>query len=185
MMKKEQHMQTKTIVITGMFAAVIAVLSQIAIPMPSGVPITLQTFAIALTGYVIGWKKGLASTVVYLILGAIGVPIFAGFTGGFQILAGPTGGFMFGFLGMAVLCGFGAKVRNRITSTVLGFAGLFICHLAGAFQFSLVSGSGFVESLMLVSVPYLIKDAISVVLGNVVGIILRKRLTLAQVSVVS
>ena len=60
------------IVLTGMFAAVLAALSQVQIPMPSGVPVTLQTFAVALTGYVLGWKYGLASTAIYTLLGAIG-----------------------------------------------------------------------------------------------------------------
>ena len=66
----------------AMFTAVVAVLSQIAIPMPSGVPVTLQTLAVALCGYVLGSKKGAVSLLVYALLGAVGAPVFANFKGG-------------------------------------------------------------------------------------------------------
>ena len=77
------------IVLTGMFAAVLAALSQIQIPMPSGVPVTLQTFAVALTGYVLGWQYGLASTAIYILLGAIGLPVFAGCISGCRMHSSP------------------------------------------------------------------------------------------------
>ena len=73
---------TKTIVTVGMFTAVLSVLSILTIPMPTGVPVTLQTFAMALCGYVLGWKKGTSSTLIYILLGTVGVPVFAGMTGG-------------------------------------------------------------------------------------------------------
>lgn len=78
---------TKTIATVGMFTAVLSVLSILTIPMPTGVPVTLQTFAMALCGYVLGTKRGTASTVLYILLGTVGVPVFAGMTGG-CILAG-------------------------------------------------------------------------------------------------
>ena len=67
----KQKISTRSIVAVGVFAAVIAVLSQISVPMPSQVPITLQTFAIALAGYVLGWKRGLGAVGVYVLLGAV------------------------------------------------------------------------------------------------------------------
>lgn len=96
-----------------MFAAVLAVMSQIAIPMPSGVPMTLQTFAVALAGAVLGWKLGALSALVYLLLGAAGVPVFSGMSGGLGVLLGKTGGFIFGFIFMALLCGLGAAQKNK------------------------------------------------------------------------
>ena len=76
-----QKISTKTIVMTGMMTAVLAVLSQIQIPMPSGVPVTMQTFGVALCACVLGWKMGTASVAVYLLLGSFGVPVFAGLSG--------------------------------------------------------------------------------------------------------
>ena len=179
-MKKDKEgntkITTKDIVGVGMFAAGLAVLSQISIPMPSGVPITLQTFAVALAGVVLAWKLGTASVLVYILLGAVGVPVFAGFTGGAQALVNYTGGFIWGFLGMALLCGIGVQMKNKIAGILLGTAGLAVCHLFGTIQFMVVMKMGLVESFLLASAPYLIKDVISVVLGFVVGGQIRTRL---------
>ena len=93
---EKKKMSAKDMAFTGMFAAVIAVLSQIAIPLPSGVPVTLQTFAVALAGYTLGMKLGGLSAIVYVLIGAVGVPVFSGFKGGLGSLTGPTGGFIWG-----------------------------------------------------------------------------------------
>ena len=91
-----------TIVLCALFAAITAVLSQIAIPMPSGVPVTLQTFAIALCGFYLCTARATVSTVVYVLLGAVGVPVFSGFKGGIASIVGPTGGFIIGFIAMVI-----------------------------------------------------------------------------------
>lgn len=173
---KNAKITTKEIVCVGMFAAVLAVLSQISIPMPSGVPITLQTFAVALTGVVLAWKLGTASVIVYILLGAVGVPVFAGFSGGAQVLVNYTGGFIWGFILMTLLCGIGIQRQNKIIGILFGLAGLAVCHLFGTVQFMFVMKMGFVESFLLASAPYLIKDVISVVFGFVIGGQLRARL---------
>ena len=90
-MEGKKQLSTKSIILVGMFAAVLAVMSQVAIPMPSGVPMTLQTFAVALAGAVLGWKLGALSALVYLLLGAAGVPVFSGMSGGLGVLLGKTG----------------------------------------------------------------------------------------------
>ena len=167
---------TKEVISAGMFAAVLAVLSQISIPMPTGVPVTLQTFAVALTGVVLAWKLGTASVVIYVLLGAVGVPVFAGFSGGAQVLVNYTGGFIWGFIVMTLLCGIGVQMKRKAVGIVLGLAGLAVCHLFGTVQFMFVMKMGFVESFLLVSTPYLIKDVISVALGFVIGGQLRTRL---------
>lgn len=94
-----------TIVLCALFAAITAILSQIAIPMPSGVPVTLQTFAIALCGFYLCTARATVSTVVYVLLGAVGVPVFSGFKGGIASIVGPTGGFIIGFIAMAAISG--------------------------------------------------------------------------------
>ena len=154
--------RTRQVILTGMFAAVLAVMAQLSIPMPSGVPVTLQTFAVALTAYVLGPKTGLAAAVIYILLGAVGVPVFAGFKGGIGVLLGPTGGFIWGFLLMILLCGSGAKSRHILLTAAASVFGLAGCHLPGILQFMFLTGRGFAGAAMLVSVPYLIKDVISV-----------------------
>ncbi|MDO5389657.1 MAG: biotin transporter BioY [Eubacteriales bacterium] len=176
---KEQF-NVRSMVMIGMFTAVLAVLSILEIPMPSGVPITLQTFAVALCGYVLGWKRGAACGALYLLIGTIGVPVFAGMSGGISKLLGPTGGFIFGFIFLAGLCGVGAACKNKMLAVIAGLVGLAVCHLLGAIQFSVVTNTGFVQSLLLVSVPYLVKDVLSVIGALLAGSILRKRLMQAN-----
>lgn len=167
---------TKTIVTIGMFTAVLSVLSILTIPMPSGVPVTLQTFAMALCGYVLGWKRGTSSTLLYIVLGTIGVPVFAGMTGGPSWLAGYSGGFIWGFIFLTLLCGLGMKQKNVVIGIVLGIAGLAICHLLGVIQFAIVASTPLVASFVAVSVPYIAKDVISVIGAYLVAIPIRKAL---------
>lgn len=174
--RKVAKISTKEIICVGMFAAVLAVLSQFSIPMPSGMPITLQTFAISLTGVVLAWKLGVTSTLVYILLGAVGVPVFSRFSGGIQVLVNYTGGFIWGFIVLALLCGIGITLKNKLLGVLLGFAGLAVCHLFGTLQFMVVMKMSLMESFLLASAPYLIKDAISVILAFAVGSQIRARL---------
>ena len=96
----------------GLFAAVIAVMAQISIPMPLGVPMTMQTFAITLAAVVLGSKLSAIATLVYLALGAVGVPVLANFSGGFDKFVGPTGGFLISFPLMAYIIGLGMEHRD-------------------------------------------------------------------------
>ena len=93
----------KKICVTAVFTAVIAALSQIAVPTPVGVSVTLQTFAIALTAFLLDTKCAVAATLCYVALGAAGAPVFTGFAGGAGVLLGASGGFIFGFVFTALL----------------------------------------------------------------------------------
>lgn len=172
--------RTQKITFIALMTAIIAVCSQLSIPMPSGMPITLQTFAIALSGFFLGFPFGLISVAVFLALGAAGVPVFASFKGGFHMLAGVTGGFLWGFLIMSALCGIFVDKKKPLLSIPLGLAGLLICHVLGIMQYSLVTGNGFWASAVLVSLPYLIKDVASVIGAYALSSALKKRLKISQ-----
>ncbi|MBQ7935005.1 MAG: biotin transporter BioY [Clostridia bacterium] len=136
----------------GFSAAFLAILSQIALPLPMGVPLTLQTFGISLCGSLLGKKQGIAAVAVWLLLGMMGAPVFHGFQGGFAHFLGYTGGFLWGFLALAFLCG-----GKSIHWSLLGIA---LCHIIGIIQFMLISGNPFWVSLMQASLPYLLKDIV-------------------------
>lgn len=176
--RKEEKMKisTKTIVTVGMFTAVLAVLSILQIPMPTSVPITLQTFAMALCGYVLGWQSGVAATLLYIVLGTVGVPIFAGMSAGPGVLFGYTGGFIFGFIFLTLLCGISVRRKNPAVKIILGVIGLLICHLLGAVQYAVLAHITIGASLVAVSLPYIVKDVISVVGAYLVAIAVRKAL---------
>lgn len=163
----------------ALLAAIIAVCSIISFPLPSGVPVTLQTFAIALAGFTLGWKFAPVSVAVYLMIGAVGVPVFAGFKSGFSVLFGVTGGYLWGFIFMAALCG-AAVNRSKVLTGILSVAGLAVCHLLGVIQFAFVSGSSPLNAFMLASVPYLIKDIMSIAVAYMIALALQKAMKFAR-----
>lgn len=167
------HTKIKNMVFIAVFTAVIAALSQVSIPMPNMVPITLQTFAVSLAGYFLGVKKGLASVGVYVLLGAVGAPVFASFKGGFAVLIGYTGGFIWGFLILAVLCGIFADKKIGMAFGVLG---IVICHLLGSLQYMILSGNGFFASVALVSLPYILKDLLLIPVAFFISKAIKKRI---------
>ncbi len=111
--KDKKLMNIRTIVLTALFAALIATGSYIAIPM-APVPITLQTFFILSAGLICGRKVGTGSVLVFLIAGAIGLPVFSGGTGGIAHLAGPTGGYLFGYLLSGLIAGTFSDLARKV-----------------------------------------------------------------------
>lgn len=166
----------KKLIPCAMFTAVLVVLAQLSIPMPVGVPVTLQTFAMALCGYILGWKNGAFSVLVYLLLGGVGLPVFSGFRGGVGVLFGLTGGYLWGFLPMVILCGLGKRQKNKPFSVLLGMGGLLLCHALGGVQFSVVTQSPIWYAFWVASLPYLGKDVVSVVGAYLVGLSVCRRL---------
>lgn len=167
---------TKTMVTVGMFAAILSVLSILAIPTPNGVPFTLQTFAVALCGYVLGAKYGVTTVLIYILIGAIGIPVYSGMRGGISWLFSYTGGFLWGFLFLAALCGRAMTKKNLVYRMGLSVAGLFLCHVLGVLQFSIVAETSFVASFLTASVPYLLKDIISIMGAYAVALPIKRGL---------
>ena len=104
----------------------------------------------------------------YIALGACGVPVFAGFTGGAYKLVALTGGFVWGFLPLVALCGAAGSDMKRPSSLLLALLGLAVCHMIGVGQFALVTGNPLGASALAVSVPYIAKDVLSVLLAAAV-----------------
>lgn len=149
---------TKRLCIAALLTALTAVISQIALPLPfSGVPVTLQIFAVALCGYLLGPLYGSLSIALYIGLGLCGVPVFAGFNTGIGAITGPTGGFILGFIILTLLCGVGSRLK-RVPKYILGIFGLVLCHLCGITYYSFLTRCGFFTALLSVSLPYILKD---------------------------
>ena len=109
----QKHTNILELCIIGLSTALICVVAPISIPLPIGVPITLQTFIITLLAITLGPKRAVISTSLYVLLGSLGLPIFSNFTGGWQMLVGPTGGFILSFPLMAYMIGYAANQRNH------------------------------------------------------------------------
>lgn len=149
---------------------VIALSSQISIPLPNGVPMTLQTFSVALIGFVL-YKdnKGLKSIITYLFLGLIGIPVFAQGKCGLASLIGLTGGFLFGFIFLAYFCQKAKSCKTNWLKIVLALVGILSLHVFGVLQYSILTHMSFVSAAMLVSIPFLLKDTLSVLLALLIS----------------
>ncbi len=169
-------MKTKTAnyIFCALFTAIICISAQIILPMPSGVPITLQTLAVCLCGYTLNTKYAALSVITYLFLGLLGVPVFSFFSGGPAILFGKNGGFLFGFVILATCCS--AIKYQKILRIVMGIIGVLICHFFGVLQFSFVFGSPFLSSFVLISIPTLLKDFVCVLASFFISEIISHRL---------
>ncbi len=156
-MQKPLKQNTKMLILSALFTAIICVFSQIAIP-TTVLPITLQIFGVCLCGYILGGKYSLLSVLCYILLGLIGLPVFYGFQGGAHHLFNLTGGFIIGFLPLALCCAISHKFKKGIFKVILGILGVLVCHIIGVLQFMLISSNNFVASFLVASLPYLLKD---------------------------
>lgn len=161
--------------------AVIAIMAQISIPMPLGVPMTMQTFAITLAAVVLGSKKGCISSLIYVLLGMIGIPVFAGFSGGIQHIVGPTGGFLISFPIMAYIIGLGVdKLKGVKGGFVLCIiAGTIVNYIIGVFMFCILTGSSVTIGFTACVLPFIPTAIIKAVLAAIIGLQIRKRLVYA------
>lgn len=175
-MTANSHLKIRDMCYIALSAAFISICAWISIP--AAVPFTLQTFAIFLCSAVFGAKRGAAAVALYILLGAIGLPVFSGFRGGFGMLFGATGGYITGFLPAAFIAGWKAAERKSIAVDILAMLGaLAACYAFGTLWYAGVyaSGiSGIVAALMACVVPYLLPDAIKIALASALAVRLRK-----------
>lgn len=163
--EKKRRLTIKDMVMTGLFAAVTAILAQLAIPTPWGINVTMQTLAVALAGFCLGKWKGILVVFVYMLLGVIGIPVFTNFGAGLGVLAGPTGGYIWGFLFLAFACGFRENVMHKWLAILIGILGLAIFYVCGTIQFAVVVRRTILEALVLTVMPYIWKDAASIAIA--------------------
>ncbi len=126
----DQEQQIRDIIHTAAFAALIAAGSVLVIPL-GPVPVTLQTMLIAVTGLLLGPKKALLACLLYLLAGTLGLPVFAGGKAGLGVLAGPTGGYLLGFIPMVWLCGAAGRQKTLWLTAALMLLGLAAAHACG------------------------------------------------------
>jgi biotin transport system substrate-specific component len=168
-MKSNTYTSTTYMVMCGLFAALNAICAQIFIPLAfTPVPVNLGTLGVFLTGGLLGRKYGVISIGVYVLLGAAGVPVFAGFRGGLGVLAGPTGGYILGYLlavlivGMILDKGY-AKLSLRVLSMA---AGLAACYCFGTLWFMVSTGTGFDAAFVSCILPFIPGDIVKILAAS-------------------
>jgi len=172
-MMKAKSVSTHDLCIMAVFTTIIAVMAQIIIPMPYGVPMTLQTLAIMLAGVVLGAKKALISTLLYILLGAFGAPVFAGFSGGPGIVFGPTGGFIMSFPLLALFAGIGVEKNNKPYLWSGLVVGVILNYLCGVAYFSLYTSNDLLTSFTVCVLLFIPTDIMKIILAGMVGLKIR------------
>lgn len=152
------------IVIIGFFVAVIAVCSQIVIPFGQ-IPFTLQTVGVFLSASLLGTRRATCSVFVYILLGAVGLPVFSAFSGGLGFLLGPTGGYIIGFLFTAFVVGFiTEKLGKTVGVLILSMTiGILLCYAVGTVWFCVIMKKDVLYGLLCCVVPYIIPDIVKIV----------------------
>jgi biotin transport system substrate-specific component len=175
-MQTSQSTKLRSLVLTGVMAAVICVVAPWSIAIGE-VPITLTQLAIYLTLFVLGWKRGTISCLVFLLLGAFGLPVFSGFSGGLGKILGPTGGYLLGYLPMCVLAGLGIdKFRNPILQALAMIVGTAVCYFFGTAWYCIQGSHPVAYALGICVFPFIPFDLAKIVLSVAVGNLLRHRL---------
>lgn len=160
----------------ALMAAVTAVAAQITIPIPP-IPFTFQVLAVTLTGLLLGPRNGALAMAVYLLVGAVGVPVFAGFKGGPGVLLGPTGGYLLSYPLAVAIAGLAASAaanaprrRALVTSFACGCAALFVIYAVGAAWLSAVANLPVAVAVAQGVLPFVPFDLVKVALAALVAV---------------
>lgn len=164
------------IVLVGVFVAIISICAWISIPMVP-IPITLQILGVFITASILGAKLGTVSIIIYILLGAVGLPVFSNFTGGFGILLSPTGGFIIGFIFTALTIGIITSFKNSIlTNTLAMLLGLLLCYTFGTVWYCFYAGVDFITAVLFCVVPFLIGDSVKICISAILVTKLKKHI---------
>src|SRR5690625_1446817 len=154
------------IIVTALFSAIIGVLAQITIPLPF-VPITGQTLGIGLAATILGSRYGTLSSVLYLVIGAVGIPVFSQMTAGFGVIFGPTGGFIVGFIPTAFIIGLYLE-KTKLTMTnafIANVIGMFITLIIGTAWLKVVANLTWTAAFLGGFAPFIVGGLIKAILA--------------------
>ena len=174
---KSKKLTTYQMSVTALMAAAMCVLGPLTVPI-GAVPISLANFVICLTAWLLGPKFGTLSVAVYLLIGLVGVPVFSGYGAGIAKLAGPTGGYLVGYLLLAFIGGlFIEKSKGQPVVSGIGLVlGDAACYVLGTIWFMVLTGLDLPTSLTYCVIPYLPGGVIKIALASLLTIQLDKRM---------
>lgn len=176
--KKKFHSAAKEIAYIALAVAVITACAWITIPVGI-IPITLQTLAVALVGALLGWKRGIAAVFVYILMGLIGIPVFSGATGIVRLF-GPTGGYIFGFLFLALIPGLAKMipVKNVWGRLAVFYAsmivGMAVCYAFGTGWYMILNKCTLEVAFTACVLPFIVPDLIKFVASVLLTVRLEK-----------
>ncbi len=180
---KQKRFSLFDMTLCALFAAVICVLSPISIQI-GPIPVSLGLLGVLLAASVLGPVRGMTSVLVFVLAGACGLPVFSGGRGGFSVLIGPTGGYIWGYLSAAVIAGIrsdriktdsrNGKIIASLLSVVTCITGTVICYFCGTVQYCFVADIGFIAALAACVIPFIPLDILKCIFAGIFGTELRR-----------
>lgn len=179
-MQIQRSKGVRTLTMTAAAAAAMGVLAPWSVPF-GPIPVSLCTLLICLMGYLMDWKRAFTAVLVYVLMGAAGLPVFSGFTGGLGVLAGPTGGFILGYLPMSALCALAVKKGG--TSRTVQLCGMLgataVLYLLGTAWYCAQAQVGVWGGVAVCVLPFLPGDGVKLLAAVIVGPALNDRMARA------
>lgn len=159
--------KVKNMCYCSMFACIVALLAQIKIDLPGLVPITLQTLGIYIIACSLTPKSAVITTIVYVIMGSIGLPVFTGFRGGLSSLLGPTGGYIFSFPITSLIISIIINNKNSIIRKIIAMStSTAVCYLIGTIWFIYVTNNTIITALTVCVIPFIFGDIIKIAIAS-------------------
>ncbi|HWP50776.1 MAG TPA: biotin transporter BioY [Clostridia bacterium] len=174
----KNKISTRELTFMGLMTAVLCVLGPLSIPLPGLVPISLGTLVIYFYPYLLGTRKAALCCLLYIALGAVGLPVFTGYTGGVPKMVGPTGGYMLGYFCIILCEGIAIKYfpNNRLIHAAGISLGTVCCYLIGTFWLAYLLGRTFAQALAAGVIPFIPGDIGKATVALLIAPVVRSRL---------
>lgn len=160
--------KTKNVIICAFFAAILCITAPFAVVI-GPVPVTFVLFSLALTAFVAGSKRGAQATLIYILIGLAGLPVFSGFKGGLGAIMSPTGGFVFSYIFVVLILGCCKKTKKTAVNILLCMSALLVCYFFGTIWYMLCTDSGLITALVLCVLPFIPFDIIKLVIAGIIA----------------
>jgi len=176
-MNGKKFLELNDMILIAVFAALLCITAPFSVPI-GPVPVSLATFTVYLAGAMLGKKRAPLAVLVYILLGTVGLPVFSGFRGGLQVVAGVTGGYILGYIPCAFVAGLFTERRlGKGFADALGMVlGTLCCYAFGTVWFIIATGTGLAPALMTCVVPFLPGDAAKILAASALAALLRPAL---------
>lgn len=178
---RAKKMTTYQLCTVSLIAAILCIVGPMSIPI-GNIPVSFSNFVILLAAYLLGAKMGTVSCILYLLLGLVGLPVFSGYAGGIAKLAGPTGGYLIGFILLSYIGGlFIEKFSCQILWSIIGMiTGTGALYLFGTFWYVYIMDCSFMAAIAACVAPFALIDLVKIIIAAFVGREIRKQLLQAH-----
>ena len=169
-------MKLKRRIVTALFAALLCILAPVAVPV-GAIPVSLGSFCVAVLALITNRRCSLVALLLYVALGAVGLPVFAGFTGGGHVLVGPTGGYLFGYIPMVLVISMVSGKTPSVWREILGLVlGQLVCYGFGVAWYAVCTDVSLSAAIAVGVFPFLLFDALKLTAAEALNLALGKRI---------